>query len=597
MAKLREDYEEKLKWNVKDLFASEDDYLKMVDELSSSLEKFKVFKGKLLSSAKTLYDFLSFDNNFNSNLEQVYIYAHIQNDQDTTNTKYQAMYGKAYKLYERYNEETAFVIPELLKGDFSTIKEFIKECKELEDYERELKDIFKFKAHTLSDEEERLLSSLSSAFKTPDDVFSMLTDADLKFGDIVNEDGKSEELTEKSYRKFIESSNRNVRKKAFNKLLETYGNYKNTYASLLAREVGLNNKKAEIRHYGSALESSLYRNDIPVEIYDNLVNSVKRNVKPLSMFWNLKKKALGVTKLHLYDANAPITKMVTHHYSVDEAKDLLMKSLRPLGETYLNDLNRAFEERWIDFCSNDGKRNGAYCTACYNVHPYVLLSFDGSLNNVSTLAHELGHAMHYHYAIKNQKYQDYGYSIFVAEVASQVNQILLSKYLISKSSDKEEKKYLIDDLIRDFKATIYRQTMFAEFEKLIHEKEASGEILTYDVMCDIYYNLNKEYMGRNIVVDDVIKYEWERVPHFYMNFYVYQYATAYAAAIKIAQDILNNKSGAVEKYLEFLGLGCTKTPIDSLLVAGVDMTKQETLDEAFKYFLELVKELENLYNE
>ncbi|MDE5539034.1 MAG: oligoendopeptidase F [Bacilli bacterium] len=597
MAKLRKDYAEHLKWNVEDLFATPEDYEMMFEIINSSLSAYQKYQGKILSSAKTLLEFLEFDNELNRNLEQVYIYAHIQNDQDTTDTKFQAMYGKAYKLYEKYNEATAFIVPEILKQDFELIAKYIQEEPKLKEYERELKSIFKYKAHTLSDREELLLSSLSSAFSTPDDVFSMLSDADLKFGTILNEEGKKEELNEKSYRKFIESSNRNVRKKAFQQLLGTYGNFKNTYASLLSKEVILNNKVAQIKHYDSALASALYRNDIPETVYTSLISSVKNNIKPLSRFWRLKKQALGVSKLHLYDTVAPITKEITHKYSEKDAEDLLMKALAPLGETYITDLKQAFTERWIDFCPNDGKRNGAYCTACYNVHPYVLLSFDGSLNNVSTLAHELGHAMHYYYAIKNQNYQDYGYSIFVAEVASQVNQILLSKYLIESTTSKEEKKYLIDDLISDFKSTIYRQTMFAEFEKKIHESDANGEILTHEVICDIYYKLNQEYMGKNIEVDEIIKYEWERVPHFYMHFYVYQYATAYAAAIKIAMDILNGSKDAVTKYLEFLGLGCTKTPIESLKIAGVDMEKSETIDEAFVYFNDLVSELENLYKE
>lgn len=591
------EYSENLKWNVGDLFKSVSDYEAMYESLDKDLEKYKSYQGRLLSNASTLYEFLEFDHKFNRNLEQVYVYAHIQNDQDTCDTRFQTMYGKAFNLYQRYGEAVYFAVPELLKADPQVLEEYFKENPSLKRYERELKEIFKYKDHTLSDKEEKLLSSLSLAFSTPDDVFSSITDADLKFGKTIGEDGKKISLTEKNYRKLLESPKRIVRKSAFTKLLGTYGDFKNTYAALLSKEVGLNNKIAKIRGYKSSLEASLYRNDIPVEIYTNLISCVKKNVKPLSRFWKIKKQALNVSKLHLYDAVAPFTKEVKHNYSEKEAEELLMKALKPLGNAYLNDLSQAFRDRWIDFCPNDGKRNGAYCTACYNVHPYVLLSFDGTLNNVSTLAHELGHAMHYYYAIKTQEYQDYGYSIFVAEVASQVNQILLSKYLINNSNNKDEKAYLISDLISDFKATIYRQTMFAEFEKEIHEKEALGTVLTHEVLCDTYYRLNKEYMGSNIVVDDIIKYEWERVPHFYMNFYVYQYATAYAAAIKIAMDLLNDKENTKEKYLEFLSLGCTKTPIDSLKVAGVDMTKPETLEEAFRYFEDLVAELEKLYKE
>lgn len=597
MTKNRAEFDSNTKWNVLDLYKTREDFESDYKELENKLLDFVKYKGHILDSASNLYDVLELDNNFNRKLEQVFIYAHIQNDQDTTNTEFQTMFGRVYKLFERYNEETSYIIPEMLKSSEETVKKYIAEKKELKAYERSLKEIYKFKNHTLSENEEKIISSMTGIFKTPDDVYSLLTDADMKFGNIKDENGETIELNEKTYRKMIECSNREVRKNAFEKLFGTYGEFKNTYASLLASEVKKNNKLADIRGYKSALNKSLYKDDIPDEIYHNLISVVKKNVTPLSNFWKLKKEALGVDELHLYDTYASITKDIKHEYTFEEAKNLILKALSVLGEDYIKDLSKAFDERWIDYCPNDGKRNGAYCTACYNVHPYVLLSFDGTLNNVSTLAHELGHAMHYYYAIKNQSYQDYGYSIFVAEVASQVNQILLSKYLIEHTSKIEEKKYLIDDLIQDFKSTIYRQTMFANFERDIHELDQKGEILTHENMCDIYYKLNKEYFGENIVIDDLVKYEWERIPHFYMNFYVYQYATAYAAAIKIAMDILNKKEGIVEKYLEFLSLGCTKTPIESLLVAGVDMTKEETYQDAFKYFNDLVNELTLLYQD
>lgn len=597
MSKKREEFNENLKWDVKDLYNNEEQFNHDFDTLCKDLKEYEKYIGHLMDTAESLYNFLEFDTNFDRKLEQVYIYSHIQNDQDTTNTKFQVMYKKAYKLYEQYNATTAFVIPELLKSDFNEIEEYINEFPKLEKYERALKDIFKMKKYTLSDKEEKLLSNLGSIMKLSDDTFSLLTDADLKFGTIKNEDGKKVELNERSYHEFIRSVDRNVRKNAFKKLYYTYGNFKNTYASLLAGEVNKNNKIAKIRGYNSAVEAALYVNDIPVEIYQNLINVVKKNTKYETKYWKIKKELLGVSNLHLYDTFAPTIKEVPKKYTIEEAKELLFTSLSVLGDNYIHDLKKAFDEKWIDFCPNEGKRGGAYCTACYNVHPYVLVNYEGSLNNVSTLAHELGHAMHYYYAIANQEYQDYGYSIFVAEVASQVNQILLSKYLIEKTKDIEEKKYLIDDLIQDFKATIYRQTMFADFEYQIHKLDNEGEVLTHENMSEIYYNLNKEYFGKNIVIDEEIKYEWERIPHFYMDFYVYQYATAYAASIKIANDILNKKENAVSDYLKFLSLGCTKTPIDSLKVAGVDMTKEETLEEAFDYFKELVEELEKLNKE
>ena len=595
MARARKDFSEDLKWNVKDLYHSLEAYDKDYHYIQEHLKEYAKYQGHILDSEDILYEVLSFDYKMSEMLERVYVYAHINNDSDTTDVKYQAMFGKAYKLYEEYNEATSFLVPEILKGSWELIEKYINKNSKLQEHERVLKNIFRMKKYVLSDKEEKILSSLSTTFSTPDNVYSYLTDADMKFGTIKDQFGKKHELNERTYHEFIESNDRVMRKQAFTKLLSTYGDFKNAYASLLASEVNNNNKVAQIRGYNSARSASLYGNEIPVSIYDNLILTVKKNIVPLSKFWKIKKEALGVSKLHLYDTYTALTNMSTKKYTEKEAEELLYQALSVLGDGYIRDLKKAFGERWIDFCPNDGKRNGAYCTACYSVHPYVLLSYNGTLENVSTLAHELGHAMHYYYAIKNQSYQDYGYSIFVAEVASQVNQILLSKYLLQHTDDIDEKKYLLDDLIRDFKATIYRQTMFADFEKTIHEADQNGEVLTHEYLCNTYYRLNKEYMGKNVVVDEVVKYEWERIPHFYMNFYVYQYATAYAAAIKIAMDILDGKEDARDNYLAFLKLGCTKNPIDSLKVAGVDMTKEETLNDAFMYFNGLVNELEELY--
>ena len=595
--KKREEYTEEYKWNVSDLYKTDEDFLASLEKFEKSIDNYAKYENHILDSADSLYELLTFDNECSKTLEQLYVYAHLENDSDTTNTKYQEYYGLAAKVYEKYSVASAYIVPEILKGGKKLIEKYLKENPKLKEYERVLLRLFKYEKYVLSDKEEKLLANLSSAFSTPDDVFSMLTDADLKFGKIKDEKGKLVELDEKSYSILNKSDNREVRKNAFTKLFNTYGKFNNTYSYLLAALVKNDNNISKVRGYDSALHQSLYANDIPVQVYDNLIKEVRKNIEPLSKYWLIKKNALGVDKLHLYDTYAPIVKNITRKYSIDDARNLIMETLSVLGDTYTKDLSKAFKEHWIDFCPNVGKRNGAYCTAVYNAHPYVLLSYNENLENVSTLIHELGHAMHYYYAMKNQKYQDYGYSIFVAEVASQVNQILLSKHLINKTTDIEEKKYLIDDLIGDFKATIYRQTMFAEFEKEIHSLEAKGTILTHEVMENLYYNLNKDYFGKNIVIDKFIKYEWERIPHFYSSFYVYQYATAYAAAIKIAMDILNKKPDAVDKYLKFLSLGATKDPIESLKVAGVDMLDGKVIDEAFIYFNDLVNELESLYQE
>lgn len=595
MSKERTEFTENLKWNVKDLYSSTTEWKEDCNYIEKKLPELLKYKGHILDNSNNLYEVLNLDNELSQKIERAYIYAHIQNDEDTRNTTFQTMYGKIYNLYVFYSESASFITPEILSSDYKQIDKYINEFPKLKEYERSIKEIFRLKDHVLSEEVEKVLSTFSSITSIPSDAFSSLTDADMKFGKITNSSGVKEELNESNYRTFIESGDRRVRKQAFTKLLNTYGLYKNTYATLLSGEVKKNNRLAKIKKYNSSLEASLNNFNIPTEIYDNLIDTVKKNIKPLSKFWKLKKQALGLYSIHLYDQFAPITNEVNKKYTIEEAKELLMKSLSVLGDEYINDLSKAFDERWIDFCPNQGKRGGAYCTCCYQVHPYVLLSYNGLLNDVSTLAHELGHAMHYYYACKNQKYQDYEYSIFVAEVASQVNQILLSKYLINNTNDVELKKYLIDDLIRDFKSTVYRQTMFAEFEKTISSLEASGEILTHEVLSDIYYKLNKEYNGKSIVIDSEIKYEWARIPHFYMFFYVYQYATAYIAAINLSLDILNNKEKAVQNYLEFLSLGCTKNPIESLKIAGVDITSEFVINNAFSYFDDLVNELSSLY--
>ncbi len=596
MGKPRKSYSSDLKWNVLDLYKSEELFNKALTTLENNLKEYANFKDHILDSAESLLKFLQFDTKFSADLEQAYIYGHIQNDEDTTNVEAQKRFGAVQNLYAKYVSQTSFVTPEILKSNYATIEKFMEEEPKLVEFKNSLKEIFKYQKHTLSIKEEAILSSLVKTFSEPEDIYSLLTDADMQFGTIKYADNKTITLDEKTYRALLYSPNRRVRKNAFQGLLTTYGKFKNTYASLLMSEVTNNNNVAKIRNYPSAKAASLYKDDIPLEVYDNLIATVKEHIAPLSKFWLLKKKCLGLKELHIYDTYASITKEFTHKYKLEDAQSILNKALSVLGDTYLNDFNKAFKEHWIDFCPNDGKRNGAYCTACYNVHPYVLLSYDETLNSLSTLAHEMGHAMHYYYAIQNQKYQDYGYSIFVAEVASQVNQILLNKYLISQTNNVEEKKFLIDDLIQDFKSTLYRQTMFAEFESIIHEKEQNGETLTHQELCNIYYNLNKEYYGQNIVIDEEIKYEWERIPHFYMNYYVYQYATAYAAAIKIAMDLLNHKEHAQENYLRFLSLGSTLSPIESLKVAGVDMSKKEPIEEAFVYFNDLVEELTSLYS-
>ncbi len=581
------------KWKIEDLYQTEADFEKELKELEKLVYKYQDYRNKILESSDTLLEFLEFDTEFSKRLEQLFIYAHINNDSDTRDSHYQELYGKVINLNTIYNELTSYVVPELLESDYSLIEKYIEEKEKLKEYERTLKKIFREKAHVLSKEEENIISSYSKLFNMPDEIESILTDSDFTYDDIVV-NGKKITLTESNYNNYIRHSDRSVRKSAFLSLYKTYKKFNNTLAAILKNEIELHNINAKVRKYDSSLEASLYSDEIDSKVYHNLIESVHKNLKPLYDYFDFKKDYLKLADFHIYDTYTDLNIKDDEKISFNEAKDLVLTALKPLGKEYIEDLSKSFTDGWIDSINNKGKRGGAYCTSCYNVHPYVLMSYEESLEDVSTLAHELGHAMHYYYACKYQNYQDYAYSIFVAEVASQVNEILLCRYLLDNTTDKNVKIKIIDNLLGKFKSTIFRQTMFAEFELFMHEYANAGNILTKDVLNDKYYELNKLYYGNNVVVDEEIKYEWSRIPHFYYNFYVYQYATGFAAAVKIANQIYAGDEQMKNDYLEFLKLGATLNPIESLKVSNIDITSEEVIDDAISYMKELVEEIKKL---
>lgn len=589
MAKLRKDVDDTYKWNVKDLFKSDEECLNELKKVSKDIDKLKEYEGKVLSSSSSLLKLLEFDINISRRIERLYIYAHINNDADTLDTNYQELFGKVYNVYVKYSEASSYIVPELLEMDYSVIEKYINEEEKLKEYERLLKDIYKEKEHILSKEVEGVLSSLSNVFSSPEDIYSSLTDSDFKFDDI-EVDGKKKELTESNFSVYLKDKDRKVRKQAFESIYKTYKEYKTTIAASIKGEINKNVVISKLRKFNSSLEATLFSQEIDKSVYLNLIDTVHNNLDSIYRYWDLKKKVLNLDELHIYDTYTELESKKSKKYSFESAKDLILKIVEPLGSTYKNDLTRAFTDKWIDSINNKGKRGGAYCTACYDVHPYVLMSYESTLNDVSTLAHELGHAMHYYYACKNQKYQDYEYSIFVAEVASQVNEILLSRYLLDNSNSKEEKLKIIDELLQKYKSTIYRQTMFAEFELFMHEYTEKGNILTSDALCNKYYELNKLYFGDNVVVDEDIKYEWERIPHFYMNFYVWKYATSFAASVYIANEIYDGNTTLRDNYLDFLKLGCTKTPIESLKLVGLDMSKPLVIEKSINFMNELLDE-------
>lgn len=581
------------KWKIEDLYKSEEDFNKELKKLETKVQEYSNYKGKILESSDTLLAFLKFDTEFSKRLEQLFIYAHINNDSDTRDSHYQELYGKVINLNALYNELTSYVVPELLVSDYSLISKYLEENKELKEYERNLKKIYREKEHILSKEEENIISNYSKLFNMPEEIESVLTDSDFTFDDIVV-NGQKVTLTESNYNNYIRHSEQSVRKSAFLSLYKTYKKYNNTLAAILKSEIELHNINAKVRKYSSALEASLYGNEIDSKVYYNLIESVHKNLQPLYDYFTFKKNYLKLDEFHIYDTYTDLNIDDKEKISFNEAQRLILAALKPLGKTYIEDLSKSFTDGWIDSINNKGKRGGAYCTSCYNVHPYVLMSYEESLEDVSTLAHELGHAMHYYYACKYQNYQDYAYSIFVAEVASQVNEILLCRYLLDNTSDNKKKIKIIDNLLGKFKSTIFRQTMFAEFELFMHEHASEGNILTKDVLNDKYYELNKLYYGTDVIVDDEIKYEWSRIPHFYYNYYVYQYATGFAAAVKIANQIYAGNEQMKNDYLEFLKLGATLNPIESLKVSNVDITSEEVIDDAISYMKELVEEIKKL---
>lgn len=592
--KKRDEIEEKYKINIGELFENENAFLEEVKTVDKKIKEIKKYEGHLLQDAKTLYETLELSEALEKKVERIFVYAHIINDFDLAEEKGNEYYGTAFKLYQELSVFTSYITPELLESDYSTIEKYIQENVNLKKYENVLKEIYRNKKHILGKKEETLINTLSELINAPEDVYGKLVDVDLKFENVKDENGELVELNEVSHKILMESKNREVRKNTFKTFYRGYKSVINTTSELLASCVKKNNRIAKIRDYEDAMTASLEASNVNKKVYETLLEALEENLNIIHRQWNIRKKVLHLEELHLYDTTVSLVANYEKKYSYEEASDLIKKALEILGSDYSNVLSQAFENRWIDVFPNENKRSGAYCTCCYETHPYVVTNFNERYGDVATLAHELGHAIHYYYAAKNNQYCDYNYTIFVAEVASQVNEALLAMHILKNSDNKKEKLFVLDELIKHFKSSVVRQTMFAEFESKIHEYEQNGKVLTTNTLCDLYYNLNKKYYGEEIVVDEEIRYEWSRVPHFYYNFYVYQYSTGYIAALKIATDIFNKKEHALENYMNFLGLGSTKDPVESLKVAGVDLTDKQTFKEAFQEFNREMDELETL---
>ncbi|MGG0307448.1 oligoendopeptidase F [Priestia megaterium] len=584
-------------WKLEDIFASDDAWEKEFEEVKALIPQMEKFKGKLGESAQTLYDALQEQDELTMRVSKLYTYAHMRYDQDTTNSFYQGLNDRIKTLYTQIASALSYVTPEILSIEESKIKQYMAEHKELKLYAHALDEITRERPHILSESEEALLAQASEVLGSSSNTFGMLNNADLEFPSIKDENGEEVEITHGRYIRFLESSDRRVREEAFKAVYETYGKFKNTFASTLSGTVKKDNFSARVRHYNSARHSALSTNNIPEEVYDNLVKTVNDNLHLLHRYIDLRKKVLGIEELHMYDLYTPLVKDVKMEVTYEEAKDYILKGLKPLGEDYLNVLKEGFENRWVDVHENKGKRSGAYSSGTYGINPYILMNWQDNVNNLFTLAHEFGHSVHSYYTRKTQPYPYGDYSIFVAEVASTCNEALLNDYLLKTIDDEKQRLYLLNHYLEGFRGTVFRQTMFAEFEHDVHVRAQNGEPLTPELLTKLYYDLNKKYFGDNLVIDEEIGLEWARIPHFYYNYYVYQYATGFSAAAALSKQILEEGDAAVERYVGFLKSGSSDYPIEVLKKAGVDMTTSQPIEEALAVFEEKLTEMERLLNQ
>ncbi len=590
----RSEVKQELTWRLEDIFPSDEAWENEFKEIQELSGKAGEFKGTLGNGAEELYAAFAFQDEILERMGKVYTYSHMRYDQDTTNSHYQGMDDRAKSLYTKLGSAFAYLVPEVLSIEEEKIASFLEEKAELKVYAHALEEINLQRPHILTEKEESLLAQASEVFSSSSNTFGMLNNADLEFPSIKDEKGEVTEITHGRFIRFMESSDRAVRKEAFEKVYETYGKFRNTFASTLSGAVKKDNFSAKVRNYDSARHAALSNNNIPEQVYDNLVETVNSNLHLLQRYVKLRKKVLELDEVHMYDLYTPLVKEVKMEVGYDEAKKMILDGLKPLGEEYANVLKEGFENRWVDVVENKGKRSGAYSSGAYGTNPYILMNWQDNVNNLFTLAHEFGHSVHSYYTRSAQPYTYGNYSIFVAEVASTCNEALLNDYLLKTIDDEKKRLYLLNHYLEGFRGTVFRQTMFAEFEHHIHKKAQEGVALTSEYLTKEYYELNKKYFGDEIMIDEEIGLEWARIPHFYYNYYVYQYATGFSAATALSHQILEEGEPAVERYIEFLKAGSSDYPIEVLKKAGVDMTTSSPVEEACKVFEEKLNEMEAL---
>ncbi|MCC4722450.1 oligoendopeptidase F [Salinicoccus sp. RF5] len=598
MAKVitRQEQEEKNTWDLETIFESDEAFEEKYKELEGRLGEEERFKGQI-DSLETLADALETERELSEEIGRLFVYAHLKHDQDTSEDKYSALESKARTLVVKFNTAWSFLVPEVMKVDEETLEEWRMDPR-LSEFSFDLEKLNRKRAYVLSDKEEKLLAQAGEVMSNPTSTFGMFNNADLEFPDAVDSEGNAHALTQGTYIDLLKSSDRELRQSAYENLYSTYGAYKNTLSQTLQGVVSTHVFQAQARGYESARHQALSNNFIPEEVYDNLVKTVNDHLHLMHRYTELRRKMLGLDKLKMYDVYTPMVKDVDFEMSYEEAKEWMLASLEPMGETYVNIIKEGLENRWVDVYENKGKRSGAYSSGTYGTNPFILMNWQDNVNNLFTLTHEFGHSVHSYYSRQNQPSNMSGYSIFVAEVASNFNEALLADYMFKNLEDTKKKLYLLNEQLEGFRGSVFRQTMFAEFEHKIHSMKEAGEPLTAGKLNEVYGELNRKYFGDAVEYDEHIEVEWARIPHFYMNYYVYQYSTGYAAAASLSKQVLEEGKETAERYInEFLKKGSSDYPINVLKNAGVDMTTSEPIENAMKVFEAQLDQFEALLQE
>lgn len=583
--------QEKYDWNLQDIFKNEEKFKKAENEIKDLMGKIKKYQGRLCDSAENLYQCYSIYEQSLEIFEKVYAYGMLKYHLDMSNQEGIKLYKEVETLGTEFSVATSFITPEITYAKEGKIEEYLKNDNRLQKYARDINDILEQKKHVLSKEEENLLANYSEIFSAPENTFDILTNAEFKFGNLIDEEGKEVELTDSTYTLYLKSKNVNVRKQAFNLMYKKYSEFINTIAEMYLANVKAKVTTAKLRNYESSIEEAVINDDASIKVYESLIEAVNENLALNHNFLKLKKKILNLPEMHMYDLYVNPFEEGKDEITFEEAKQEVLNALQVLGKQYVDKLTEAFENNWIDVYAKSNKKGGAYSMGVYGVHPFVLTNFVNSKRDVSTIAHELGHSMHSYYSNKEQNVIDANYTIMVAEVASTVNEILLSDYQIKNETDKSKKAELLYELLEMIRATFFRQSMFAEFEKIVHEKVENGKTLSSEDLNKIYYELNQKYFGTDIIIDEQIQYEWARIPHFYSDFYVYKYATGISAAINIATKILEKGEDFTNKYIEMLKQGCSKKSIDLLKMVDVDLENKDTYKVTIDYYKDKMKEL------